>query len=90
MPLFLKKKERKMKRIVSFLIVGLLLAGSVQATKVSLETASTVAHNFMTKQGVKAQLTWVDCRLDEMYLFVAADAGFVLVAGDDCVRPILG
>lgn len=79
-----------MKRIVSFLIVGLLLAGSVQATKVSLETASTVAHNFMTKQGVKAQLTWVDCRLDEMYLFVAADAGFVLVAGDDCVRPILG
>lgn len=79
-----------MKKFVLFFIAGLLLTGSLQAAKVSSGMAATVAHNFMERQGVTAQLTLVDCGVEEMYLFVAADGGFVLVAADDCVRPILG
>lgn len=79
-----------MKRIVAFIVVGLLFAGSAQAAKVTPETATTVAHHFMERQGVKAPLSQVDCGLSEMYLFAAKDGGFVLVAGDDCVHPILG
>lgn len=74
---------------MAIIVAGLLLTGSVQAAKVSQETAGSVAHNFMERQGVKTQLTLVDCGMEEMYLFAAADGGFVLVAGDDCVRPIL-
>ena len=64
--------------------------GSAQAARVSPETAATVAHNFMERQGVKVQLELVACGVGEMYLFTAVDGGFVLVAADDCVRPILG
>ena len=64
--------------------------GSAQAARVSPEKAATVAHNFMERQGVKSQLELVDCGVGEMYLFTAVDGGFVLVAADDCVRPILG
>ena len=78
-----------MKRTFLFLVASLLLAGTLQASKVSSETASTVAQNFMQRQGVKALLTLNDCGVGEMYLFTASDGGFVLVAGDDCVRPIL-
>ena len=78
-----------------------MLTGSLQAAKISPETAGTVARNFMARQGVSAKLTLIDCGLNEMYLFAAtpslksssdseAARGFVLVAGDDCVRPILG
>lgn len=79
-----------MKKIVLFLVAGFLLTGSLRAEKVSPETAATVAHNFMIRQGVEAPLTSMPCGVEEMYLFVAADGGFVLVAGDDCVKPILG
>ena len=68
----------------------MLLTGAVLAAKVSPETAATVAHNFMERQGTKAPLTLMDCGWNEMYLFTAAEGGFVLVAGDDCVRPVLG
>ena len=79
-----------MKRIVSFLVASLMMVGSLQAAKVSVETAAIVARNFMDCQGIKASLTLVDCGLTEMYLFSASDGGIVLVAGDDCVHPILG
>ena len=48
-----------MKRLLAIIVVGLLLTGSVQAAKVSQETAGSVAHNFMERQGVKTQLTLV-------------------------------
>ena len=79
-----------MKKIVVFLVAALLLAGGLRAAKVSPETAAVVARHFMERQGVKAPLALADCGVGEMYLFAAADGGFVLVAGDDCVRPILG
>lgn len=78
-----------MKKVVLFLVAGFLLTGGLRAEKVSPETAATVAHNFMARQGVKASLTLKECGVGEMYLFTAVQGGFVLVAGDDCVRPIL-
>ena len=78
-----------MKKITLFLFVALLLTGGLRAAKVSPETAATVARHFMERQGVKVQLTLTDCGVGEMYLFSAADGGFVLVASDDCARPIL-
>ena len=78
-----------MKKIVLFLLVGVLLSGTLRAAAVSPETAATVARNFMARQGVKAALSPKDCGVGEMFLFTAADGGFVLVAADDCVRPIL-
>ncbi len=79
-----------MKKFVLFLVAGLMLTGGLRAEKVTPETAAAVAQNFMERQGVKAQLHLVDYGWSEMYLFSADDGGFVLVAGDDCVRPILG
>lgn len=78
-----------MKKIVLFLLGAMLLVGGLHAAKVSPEMASMVARNFMVRQGVKAQLHLVDHGWSEMYLFAAVDGGFVIVAGDDCVRPIL-
>lgn len=66
------------------------MAGSLRAAKISPEKASLVAHGFMERQGFKGQLAMIDCALPELYLFAGAEGGFVLVAGDDCVRPILG
>lgn len=48
-----------MKRLLAIIVAGLLLTGSVLAAKVSQETAGSVAHNFMERQGVKTQLTLV-------------------------------
>lgn len=79
-----------MKKILVFFVACLTLMGGARAERVSLEAASAVARHFMERQGVKATLTLTDCGLQEMYLFTAVDGGFVIVAGDDCVRPILG
>ena len=78
-----------MRRFVFFLLSALLFFSPLRAGNVSPETAATVAHNFMERQGVKTQLTLTDCGVGEMFLFSAAEGGFVLVAADDCVRPIL-
>lgn len=67
----------------------ILLTGGLQAAKVLPETAAIVARNFMDKQGRQTRLTLVECGVDNMYLFAATYGGFVLVAGDDCVSPIL-
>ena len=79
-----------MKRIVTLFLALVLLMGGIQAAKVSPEMATTVASNFMDRQGRQAHLTLVDCGVDGMYLFALTNGGFVLVAADDCVRPILG
>ena len=87
MPPFLR---HDMRRFVAFLVVVVVLSGGVQAAKVTADAAAIVARNFMAQQGVETQFTVEECGLEEMYLFVGADGGFVLVAGDDCVHPILG
>ena len=84
------KKDIGMKRLLSLFLLGLALTGGANAERVSVDVARTVARNFMERQGLKAQVEYVDCGLAEMYLFSVADGGFVLVAADDCVRPILG
>lgn len=84
------KKEIGMKRLLSLFLLGLALTGGANAERVSVDVARTVARNFMERQGLKTRVEYVDCRLAEMYLFTAVEGGFVLVAADDCVRPILG
>lgn len=84
------KKDIGMKRLLSLFLLGLALTGGANAERVSVDVARTVARNFMERQGLKAQVEYVDCGLAEMYLFSAVEGGFVLVAADDCVRPILG
>ena len=79
-----------MKRLVAFLAAVLLLTGGLWGARVSPEVASTVARNFMARQGSEVQFKLVDCGLSDMYLFAGTGGGFVLVAGDDCVHPILG
>ena len=79
-----------MKRLVLLLFASVKLTGGLHAAKVSPETAGVVACNFMERQGVKTHLAQVECGIPEVYLFAGAEGGFVLVAGDDCVRPILG
>lgn len=79
-----------MKRLVLLSIVSVMLASGLHAARISQEMASIVAHNFMERQGVKDVLALVDCGIDDMYIYVAEGGGFVVVAGDDCVRPILG
>lgn len=58
---------------------------SVRAERVTVETARSVAEHVLQGRISQAALP---ADLDEMYLFVS-DAGFVVVAADDCVRPVL-
>ena len=67
----------------------MLTLGSAWAHPVDSEVARRVAERFMSRQlgvmGVKMQLRV----LEEAYLFQNPQGGFVLVAADDVVRPIL-
>ena len=72
-----------MKRIV-FLSTMVVLLTAVQAKPVDPTMAVQVARRYLSQ----AELTVT--ALPEMYLVAPADGkGFVLVAADDCVRPVL-
>lgn len=64
----------------------LLVAGAIGAKPVDPSVAQRVAENLLHKLVV--DVTPVD--FSQCYLFTGADGkGFVLVAADDCVRPVL-
>ena len=73
-----------------------LLGMSAMAKPVDPAAAQRVAANFWNAHrdnGVAAMtrpMTQVAIPFDGMYLFKAGDKGFVFVAADDCVQPILG
>ena len=75
------------------LIAAMLLPGVARADKVTPDVARRAAHNFLFAQ---RQQIWTLSQSDatvgigNIYLFTAEEGGFVLLAGDDCVRPILG
>lgn len=65
------------------------------AGPVNPKRAATVAQNFFsslngTKGNATLAATPTEWQFDDIYLFTAAEGGFVLVAADDAVRPILG
>ena len=76
------------------ILLGLLLMAflPLMAERVDPETARQVASTFVNNNGVKsAQLTDLSkaAGFSNLYIFNAAQ-GFVVMAADDCVQPILG
>ena len=85
-----------MKKMVSFLAALLLLAGSVIAKPVDVTTARRVATHFWNAHrdagvaAVSTPLVQLTSPFDGFYIFANGKQGFVIVAADDCVEPILG
>lgn len=85
-------------------ILALLIFNCSIAKQVLEETAKTVATNFLFSQGVlqskssknvqkvfQSQFTIQSAKQNAFYVFNTTDSGgFVIVAGDDRIKPILG
>ena len=75
------------------IIIGLLLATlPLLAEHVDLETAQKVAGHFLKNNGAKSVVLTdlsKEAGFTNLYIF-NAEEGFVVMAADNCVRPILG
>lgn len=83
-----------MKKSLLVIVLG-LMGLAAMATPVDNGTARTVATNFWNAhrdKGVPAitsAMRQIDIPFDGMYVFASPTTGFVIVAADDCVQPIL-
>lgn len=71
----------------------LLLAGTLLASPVTPKRAAAVAQSFwqsINSSPKSVSLNPVAWQYDAIYLYAAEGGGYVLVAADDAVRPILG
>ena len=81
-----------MKRFTMILALVLMVAMPMMAERVTPETALKVAATFLNNNGAKAaQLTDLTeaAGYTNLYIF-NGEQGFVVMAADDCVQPILG
>ncbi|MBR0176374.1 MAG: C10 family peptidase [Bacteroidales bacterium] len=81
-----------MKRFTTTLVLLLLASLPMMAERVTPETARKAASNFLNNNGAKSvQLTDLSkaAGFANLYIFTA-EQGFVVMAADDCVQPILG
>ena len=81
-----------MKRLSLFVALVLIVAMPMMAERVTPETAQKVAKTFLNNNGAKsAQLTDLTnaAGFSNLYIF-NGEEGFVVMAADDCVQPILG
>lgn len=82
-----------MKNIRLFFLLGFLSAAALQAATVSPERAMKAARAFFALReqpdAVLEDRTSAT-PFSEFYLFAKAGGGFVLIAADDCVSPVLG
>ena len=81
-----------MKKYTMIFAALLLLTMPTKAERVTPETARKVAMTFLNNNGTKtAQLTDLSkaAGFPNLYIFTA-EQGFVVMAADDCVQPILG
>ena len=81
-----------MKRFTMILALLLMIAMPMMAERVSPKTAQKAAQTFLNNNGAKsAQLTDLSkaAGFANLYIFTA-EQGFVVMAADDCVQPILG
>ena len=81
-----------MKKHTIFLALVLMMAMPMMAERVTPETAKKVASTFLNNNGAKAtQLTDLskEAGFTNLYIF-NGNPGFVVMAADDCVQPILG
>ena len=81
-----------MKRLTMIVALALILSLPTWANHVSTETAQKVAKTFLSNNGAKAD-TLTDLSkaigFPNLYIF-SANEGFLILASDDCVQPILG
>ena len=80
-----------MKRIVLSFLAIMVLSMTLHADPVDADKAAQVARNFLRNAGTNtATLSDITQQtpFSEFYIF-ASNEGFVIVAGDDCVPPIL-
>ncbi len=89
-----------MKKLLLFLL--LILPAVLRADNVSQQRAQALAERFFERHGVATRSGSVVLRWDgeseqtrsgsepAFYLYTHSAGGFVIVAGDDCVQPILG
>ena len=81
-----------MKRFTLMVALVLMMAMPLMAERVTPETARKVATTFLSNNGAKAtQLADLSkaAGFPNLYIFNAKQ-GFVVIAADDCVQPILG
>ena len=81
-----------MKRFTLIVALVLMVAMPTFAERVTSETARKVASTFLNNNGAKsAQLTDLSQEAGFSNLFIfSGENGFVVMAADDCVQPILG
>ena len=86
-----------MRKTILFLAFAILGIGAMNANPVDVETAKSLGIKFMNNstelKSIDAVLSYVACSEDGMpvfYAFSLQPNGFVLVAADDRMRPILG
>ena len=80
-----------MKRIGTTIFIALLAAQTVFAAPVDSGKARQVAQHFWQRSlQQRGQLQQVEWRYANSYLFVGQQGGFVIVAADDVVKPLLG
>ena len=86
------RKRIDMKRFTMTMALLLAVAMPMMAERVTPETARKVATTFLNNNGAKtAQLTDLskEAGFTNLYIFTT-EQGFVVMAPDDCVQPILG
>ena len=81
-----------MKKRIILLTIVLLSALAVEAKPVGMERARTVGANYLNaiSHSINGALKEATTPFSGFYVFNAGEQGFVIVAADDCVRPILG
>lgn len=86
----------KMKKALSLAVAAWLLTLTMVAAPVSESTAHRVACSFwntfrpLTVKPVDSMQALSFDEIQKMYVFANGEQGFVVVAADDCVQPILG
>lgn len=83
-----------MKRVLFAVFFVWLTVGVAMAKPVDASKARRVAEVYLQARGMHNTAALVDVTsqtpFTEFYVFAAPQGGFVLVSGDDCVKPILG
>ena len=88
-----------MKKSISFLMALVLCSFMLQARPIDEQTAQRLAQSFVTanfeftRQSTDLSLVktaYSDRGEACYYVFNVGETGFVIMAGDDCVRPIIG
>ena len=80
-----------MKKRIILLTIVILSALAVEAKPVGVERARTIGNNFLNaiSHSINGSLKEEETPFSGFYVFNAS-RGFVIVAADDCVQPILG